>query len=140
MGHSLSSWVACSVVVSAVVMACGGAQPDPVAPATTDGSHAPAAPAPASASPAKGAANSAVSGVGQSCGTRGAAACPASLYCNYVPGEDCGASDKPGHCAERPEACTAEVDPACGCDGKTYSNGCVANEHGTGVKKKGPCP
>ncbi len=107
------------------------AQPEAATPpATSTASTA----SPGTASP--GTAN----GVGQSCGTRGAAACLATLYCNYVPGDDCGASDKPGQCAERPQVCTADVDPACGCDGKTYGNACTANTAGVGVKKKGACP
>ncbi|MDO8572849.1 MAG: DUF5667 domain-containing protein [bacterium] len=36
-------------------------------------------------------------------------------------------------------ACTADVDPVCGADGKTYSNECVANVAGVKVFTKGDC-
>jgi hypothetical protein len=76
---------------------------------------------------------------GQVCGTRGAAACPAGLFCEYSVDAMCGATDKPGHCASKPEACTAHAEPVCGCDGKTYGNACNAAAAGVSVKSNGAC-
>ena len=35
--------------------------------------------------------------------------------------------------------CTMQYDPVCGCDGKTYSNGCQARVSGVKAFTKGEC-
>ena len=60
-------------------------------------------------------------------------------YCHREIRDMCGAADAPGICRERPEMCTMDYTPVCGCDGKTYSNECVANSKGVNAMSKGEC-
>lgn len=39
-----------------------------------------------------------------------------------------------GQCVPRPDMCAQVFQPVTGCDGKRYSNGCMANEAGVAVK------
>jgi hypothetical protein len=63
--------------------------------------------------------------------------CEADEYCDY-PDDDCGASEH-GVCTPRPNACTDEYDPHCGCDGVTHGNSCEAPAAGTDVDHAGAC-
>lgn len=76
---------------------------------------------------------------GQVCGGFRGAACPADMYCSYEPAAHCGIGDAPGICKPRPEICTADYSPVCGCNGRTYSNACAAARAGVSVKYDGQC-
>jgi hypothetical protein len=73
------------------------------------------------------------------CGSRGLPACGSGQFCDFPDGSACGAADRPGLCEPRPQLCPDVFQPVCGCDGKTYGNGCQANAAGTDVASQGPC-
>lgn len=75
----------------------------------------------------------------RSCGGFAGLTCPSGLYCRYAPEAMCGAGDRSGTCERTPERCITLYRPACGCDGRTYSNSCVANSHGVSVSHDGAC-
>jgi Kazal-type serine protease inhibitor domain len=59
--------------------------------------------------------------------------CAATDYCAAM---TCGAA---GQCQTRPQVCFEIYQPVCGCDGKQYSNSCVAAGAGDNVASAGPC-
>ena len=65
--------------------------------------------------------------------------CGADTYCDYPAATSCGAGDQTGKCDAKPQFCPAVILPVCGCDGKTYNNGCEANRAGASVHTSGAC-
>jgi len=78
-------------------------------------------------------------GVGDLCGGIAGVPCGDGQFCQFETGV-CGAGDQAGECALRPEACTLEFNPVCGCDGQTYPNECAAFADGVSVRTLGECP
>ena len=73
------------------------------------------------------------------CGGLLGGVCSHDQYCSYDANANCGRTDMSGVCEPRPEACTADIKYVCGCDGKTYSNACVAASAGVSVENTGKC-
>lgn len=79
-------------------------------------------------------------GEGAGCGSRGLAECRSDLFCAFPKASQCGALDQGGACTKRPEACTEQYQPVCGCDGLTHGNACSAASAGVSVASAGECP
>ena len=83
---------------------------------------------------------------GAVCGGTSGMQCASGLYCDFgdgtaaAPSSCGGGGDHAGKCAAKPEMCTQEYSPMCGCDGTTYSNSCMAHGIGVTVSKPGECP
>jgi len=64
--------------------------------------------------------------------------CGDGSFCE-LPAGTCGAGGS-GRCAEKPEICTREFKPVCGCDNQTYGNDCERQAAGVSLKSEGECP
>jgi hypothetical protein len=71
------------------------------------------------------------------CGGASGATCATGEICKRPDGA-C-ASDASGFCQPAPVSCPALVDPACGCNGTTYSNACVADAAAVTIASDGAC-
>lgn len=72
------------------------------------------------------------------CGGRLGETCGADAFCDFAR-DGCDSADATGVCAPRPDGCTLEYRPVCGCDGVTYGNLCAAHVAGVDAARSGPC-
>jgi hypothetical protein len=76
---------------------------------------------------------------GDACGSRGLSECAEGSFCSFPSSANCGRADAPGTCAPKPEVCSYDYTPVCGCDGQTYGNACAAEAAGVSVEFEGVC-
>lgn len=74
----------------------------------------------------------------QACGGSTGVTCGEGQFCKSAVGQ-C-ADNAEGVCARLPQLCPAPINRVCGCDGKTYSNECMAHAAGVNVASTGACP
>jgi len=63
--------------------------------------------------------------------------CPEFFYCKKPVGVCTGSTL--GKCIAQPDTCSTQYDPVCGCNGKTYTNGCFADLAGISIYSIGLC-
>lgn len=76
---------------------------------------------------------------GAICEVTGGKACKAGLYCKRPFGACVADPAGRGVCTPIPDICSDEYKPVCGCNGKTYTNACMAEIDDANIAHEGSC-
>jgi hypothetical protein len=76
---------------------------------------------------------------GATCGGYPGIQCEAGSYCAIEAGQCKTIADVTGVCRKKPQVCTQQSQPGCGCDSKTYGNSCMAAAAGASIASEGAC-
>ena len=76
---------------------------------------------------------------GAMCGGYPGVQCATGNYCAIEKSQCATIADVTGVCRKKPEVCTQQSQPVCGCDGKTYGNPCMAAAAGASIASDGAC-
>ncbi len=76
--------------------------------------------------------------IGKACGGIQGDVCGTGFYC-FFENNTCGFRNTPGTCQIRPDFCTDQINPVCGCDGRIYQNSCEAAGAGQSLRPIQEC-